>query len=115
MNVTERIEPSELFRILNDSGLWDSVEEIQEAVESREGFTVIEREGGHIDRAIGDYYIDDRDIMAGEVPANWAVYIDSEALGRDIRLSDYNGRAVDLIDDPTGLYGRDWNFYVIRD
>lgn len=46
MNVTERIEPSELFRILNDSGLWDSVDEIREAVESREGFTVIEREGG---------------------------------------------------------------------
>lgn len=114
MIVTDTLEPEELARILKASELWDDPEEIGEAVDSREGFVVITRNGKNIDSAIGDYYIDDGDV-AGEVPARWVVYIDAEALGRDIRLSgEDGGRAVDLISDPSGMYGQDWRYYIIR-
>lgn len=115
MVITDRLEAPELVRILTDSGLWETPEEVREAVEKMEGFTVIAREGRHIDRAIGDYFIDDREFLAGEVPAQWVAYIDSEAVGRDIRLSGDNGRAVDLLEDPAGRYCRDWRYYVIRE
>lgn len=115
MNITGRLERAELVRILNASDLWDSREEVEEAVDKMEGFVVLRREGRTIDDAIGNFFIDDRDLLAGEVPDRWIVYIDAEAVGRDIRLSGMNGRAVDELDDPSGRYGRDFLHYVIRE
>lgn len=114
MVITDRLDPVELARILHDSGLWETVAEVEAAAASREGFVIIAREGRHIDAAIGEYYLDDLGYI-DDVPEPWAPYIDEERFGRDIRLDDAHGRAVDLIDDPSGLYGRDWRYYVIRE
>lgn len=114
MIVTDTLKTEELARILTDSGLWETTAEIETATANREGFTILAREGRHIDAAIGEYYLTDCGYI-DEVPERWAVYIDEERFGRDIRLESSDGRAVDLLEDPTGRYGRDWRYYVIRE
>lgn len=114
MNITDKLEQEELLRVLIASSLWDTREEVEDAVEKMEGFVVLSGDGKPIDEAIGDYFIDDGDI-AGSVPAQWVAYIDAEAVGRDIRVSGEAGRAVDLLEDPAGGYGGDWKYFVIRD
>lgn len=113
MDVTDRLDRAEVVRILNDSGLWETVAEVDAVASDREAFTILAREGRHIDAALGEYYLTDCDYIA-DVPERWAPYIDEERFGRDIRLENEHGRAVDLLDDPTGSYGRDWRYYVIR-
>lgn len=114
MDITDRLERAELIRILKASELWESSEAVEEAVDKMEGFTVLRREGGHIDQVIGDFWVYELDFLAGQVPDSLLCYIDTEKIGRDIRITDESGRAVDELDDPAGRYGRDWLHYVVR-
>lgn len=111
MDVTDRLDRAEVVRILTDSGLWETetAAEIGEMIDWQtakdpkytEAFTIIAREGRHIDAAIGEYFLYDVGDIE-DAPERWAPYIDDEKYGRDIRLSIDRGRAVDLLDDPTG-------------
>lgn len=115
MEVKRTLSDEELFRILYESGLWETREEVETALSlsHRTNFDVIARDGGTIDSAIGEFFLDELGYI-DRVPEHWAVYIDRERYGRDIRLGDARGRAVDELTDEAGRYGTDWKYFVIR-
>ena len=113
MNIKNELERAELVRILTASGLWETQEEVEDALEYRYNYDVLERDGKTIDEAIGEFYLEDLEYIE-KVPARWRAYIDYEKYGRDIRLADAYGRAVDELEDASGRYGTDWKYYVIR-
>lgn len=113
MNIKNELDRAELVRILTESGLWETPEEVEDALEYRYNYDVIQRDGKTIDDAIAEFYLDDLGYIE-RVPVNWRPYIDYEKYGRDIRFSDAYGRAVDELEDASGRYGTDWRFYVIR-
>lgn len=114
MNVKKTLPDSELFRIMYDSGLWETIADIDSALSLsyRLNFDVIARDGGTIDDAIASFYLDDLGYI-DRVPKHWQEYIDRAKYGRDIRLSDEKGRAVYEISGTSGD-STDWQYYVIR-